>query len=179
MRDTVRDPVVAHVGRLLVLIDVFSDRPTPRIDSFGKLARLDFLLRYPVVLEQLVGERRLPAAARPSASERQGLESAMIRWKYGPWDDRYYALVGRLLAQELITPMRREQPLAIRVTEAGRQAAGALTGPSWDRVRLRATALRRSSDASAAVLGRRIVSLMAATPIARTYRRPFEAAEPR
>lgn len=165
MRDSVRDPMAGHAARLLVLIDVFSDRPKARIDTLGKLARLDFLLRYPVVLEQLVGERRLPPAARPSASERRALESAMIRWKYGPWDHRYYTLVGRLLAQQLIYPLHRERPLAVRITEGGRQAAKGLTGASWDRVRIRATALRSHADVSAAQLGRRVAPLLADTDL--------------
>ncbi len=160
MRDSVRDPFAVHAARLLVLIDEFSDPRRTHIDSFSKLARLDFLLRYPVLLERLLGEHRVPPAARPSHSERRGLESAMIRWKYGPWDHRYYALVGRLVGLELITPLRREQPLAVRVTESGHHAAQSLTGPSWTRVRLRARALRRGADLPAAELGRRIKPLL-------------------
>jgi hypothetical protein len=153
--DNVRDPVEVHAARLLLLIDVFSTKRGGSVDGLGKLARLDFLLRYPVVLQEVLATRQrpLPLALHPTESETLALESAMIRWKYGPWDHRYYPLIGRLLSRELIWPLQRQQPMSVQVTEAGRAAAARLTGPAWDRVRCRAEALRRSLNVSATQIG--------------------------
>lgn len=85
MNTHARDPFEFHVARVLLLINAFSRGAAQRLEGLTKLAKLDFLLRYPVYLEQLLTlrERPLPASLQPDANERLGLESAMIRYKYG------------------------------------------------------------------------------------------------
>jgi hypothetical protein len=78
-----------HLGRLLVLIDVFAGRRGDQtIDGITKLA--DFLLRYPSYLERALLARNAPeAAARVEEFERNSVEARMVRYKFGPWDYRY------------------------------------------------------------------------------------------
>ena len=71
-----------HLARLLLLIDAFSGADH-QLDGLTKLAKLDFLLRYPIFLERLLERRGLhwPEGAAPTLAERQAVESRMIRYK--------------------------------------------------------------------------------------------------
>jgi|SRR5450759_4144802 hypothetical protein len=113
-----------HAARLLILFDAFTDG-NERFDGLTKLAKLDFLLRYPVLLERLLERRKLtwPPMLEPTVSERHSVESRMIRHKYGPWDNRYYPLLGSLVARELVSISGDRTGLEIRLTNTGRKLA--------------------------------------------------------
>lgn len=159
--DSPRDPLVVHIARVLLLIDTFTGKSAV-LRGLPKLARLDFLLRFPVYLEALLDERGrpLPFALRPTYHERRAPEAALIRWKYGPWDHRYYPMLGRLVGQALVQADITGGILVLRTTDNGRQAAASLDGASWQLVRERARALRRGADVSAERLGGLIVPLL-------------------
>jgi len=155
---TPQDPFEYHVARVLLLVAAFSPTRRSKLDGLTKLAKLDFLLRYPVYLERLLESRGkpLPPALRPTGHERQALESAMIRYKYGPWDDRYYPVVGRLIAQELAEPVAGRGAIALRATDVGKRVAAALAASDWATVDGRARALKQGLDVSGATLQRLI-----------------------
>ncbi|MFF2308499.1 hypothetical protein ACFVVP_39115 [Streptomyces sp. NPDC058128] len=56
------------------------------LDGLTKLAKLDFLLRCPTMLERLLVEQGegWTTGAEPTSSERLAVESRMTRYKYGP-----------------------------------------------------------------------------------------------
>jgi hypothetical protein len=151
---TARDPFEYHVARVLLLVAAFSTGAKGRLDGLTKLAKLDFLLRYPSYLELVLDERGKPLAPalRPSPEERLALESAMIRYKYGPWDSRYYPVIGRLIGQGLVEPVDGAGSVTLRVTDAGRETVEALSGTGWETVIGRACALKRGLDLSGASL---------------------------
>lgn len=138
-----------HIARLLLLIDAISGR-TGSLDGLTKLAKLDFLLRYPVFLEQLAASGSVPGLAldmttAPTADERSAVESRMIRYKYGPWDDKYYGLIGALVGRGLAKYTEGPGNLNLRPTEGGRAIAGTLArDPAWQRTAARCEALRRA-----------------------------------
>jgi hypothetical protein len=139
------------VARLLLLLDAFT-RSGGRLDGLTKLAKLDFLLRYPLFLERLLDVRGLmwPHGLTPLASERMGVESRMIRYKYGPWDDRYYTLVGALIGRGLaeLAPGGKGS-LALRVTATGRETADKLAATdAWGITAGRASFLKRNFNLS-------------------------------
>jgi hypothetical protein len=74
-----------HAARLLLLIRFCGTKNT--IDGLTKLAKLDFFVRYPELLDAIAGERHEP---------RRPIEAAMVRHHYGPWDRRYYHVLGFL-----------------------------------------------------------------------------------
>lgn len=139
-----------HEARVLLLIEAFAVDETP-LTSLTKLAKLDFLLRYPVFLERLLDRRRIgwPAGLAPSLPERGAVESRMIRYKYGPWDNRYYSILGALVGRGLIRAGLVGGAVEIGLTERGREVAVALAAaPEWDVVARRARLLRRYFDTS-------------------------------
>ena len=46
-----------HLARLLILVDAFEEADKPAIEGITKLAKLDFLLRYPTYFERAVLKR--------------------------------------------------------------------------------------------------------------------------
>lgn len=145
-----RDPFEYHVARVLILVSAFSTGTKGRLDGLTKLAKLDFLLRYPSYLERVLDDRGRPLAPalRPSPEERIALESAMIRYKYGPWDSRYYPVVGRLIGQGLVDPVQGRGSVALRITDSGLKAVEAFSDTGWEVVIGRARALKRGLDLS-------------------------------
>jgi hypothetical protein len=113
-----------HQARVLLLINAMSGR-TGSLDGLTKLAKLDFLLRYPTFLERLLPGRMIGDAA-PTSEERDTVESRMIRYKYGPWDDRYYGIIGALVSRGLIDYAQSRGRVALRPTAAGRELSQSL-----------------------------------------------------
>jgi hypothetical protein len=75
-------------ARVLLLIDGFSRKKTgPRtLEGRVKLAKLDFLLRYPKHLATVLASRGLRDAQRDELDQQDSpLESRMMRYRYGPW----------------------------------------------------------------------------------------------
>jgi hypothetical protein len=139
-----------HVARLLLLLDAFTKKGG-RLDGLTKLAKLDFLLRYPVFLERLMDRRELqwPAGLAPVSAERIAVESRMIRHKYGPWDHRYYSLIGALLGRGLAELAPGKGSISLRVSPLGHEVAGRLAATTeWNGLANRATFLKRTFDMS-------------------------------
>lgn len=140
-----------HVARLLLLVDEFSSPGEKALDGLTKLAKLDFLLRYPAFLDRLTSRLGLnDADSEPARDvERLAVTDPMVRYKYGPWDDRYYALVGSLIGRGLAEYTEGRGKVALRVTLEGQRAAGRLRrAPEWQRVARRARFLRDNFDLS-------------------------------
>lgn len=80
-----------HAARLLVLISAFSGTGQgDAVEGLTKLAKLDFLLRYPVMLERaLAAKGRSTRDVQLEDHERLSVESQMVRYRFGPWDHRY------------------------------------------------------------------------------------------
>ncbi|MFI1726475.1 hypothetical protein [Streptomyces sp. NPDC020489] len=140
-----RPPSADAQARLLLLIDVFSETKASKgIEGRMKLAKLDFLLRYPAHFNSLMAVRRPDVDAGEDPWLTGTIEQSMIRYKYGPWDPAYYALLGALTGKGLIEPKHEDAIATYCTTPAGRQVARALAeSESWRPVRDRAVLLRR------------------------------------
>ena len=118
-----------HLSRLLILLGTFVGKnQTGSVEGLTKLAKLDFLLRYPVYLERALEARRRTKPLeniRPSEEaavqehERHSVESAMVRFKFGPWDHRYRKFLNLLIAHGLATVVTEGRTYHIRLTKAG------------------------------------------------------------
>jgi hypothetical protein len=119
-----------HLARLLVLLGSADARkstvPTKAkaIEGITKLAKLDFLLRYPTCLERVLRELdKDPADARVQPRERSSIEAKMVRFRYGPWDARYRRWLGLLTARGLVTLGLQGNTIQIGLTDSGRDLA--------------------------------------------------------
>ncbi|MEV4691098.1 hypothetical protein AB0K27_08235 [Micromonospora echinospora] len=145
-----------HEARLLILMSAFTD-PGEEFVGLTKLVKLDFLLRYPMMTTRLLPPQIYwPAGTGPTEAEEKAVESRMVRYKYGPWDDRYYPLLGALAGKHLIRFSRRDRFGAV-VTDHGREAAVTLSRFSeWSVVARRAEFLKDNFNLTGAELKERI-----------------------
>jgi hypothetical protein len=128
-------------ARLLLLISAFT-RPTHGLQGRTKLAKLDFLLRYPEFFRRALAARGRAILDSPQPEE-NNIERRMVRYRYGPWDPAYYALLGSLLARGLIETVPTGRYIDLRVTSTGRSVADSLARTlAWSPIAERANLLR-------------------------------------
>lgn len=145
MRKELFRPTADGEARLLMLIDTFTTN-TRALEGRVKLAKLDFFLRYPRFLERALRIRGardtgdVPAAA-------DDIENQMVRYRYGPWDPAYYAILGRLIGKGLVTTLPMKGGLAYKTTAAGRDVARRLAkDDAWKGTARAARLLQRHLD---------------------------------
>lgn len=92
-----------HAARLLLLMRICGEGRTGLIRGRTKLAKLDFFVRYPGFLEAAVDRLRQGKPELPTyQAGSEGVEASMVRYRYGPWDHRYYNLLGLLDGRGLV-----------------------------------------------------------------------------
>jgi len=110
------DVLEFHASRILLLIKLCGT--SGRIEGLTKMAKLDFFVRYPqffsVACEEL--GKQVP-------TQKQQVESSMIRFHYGPWDDRYYHLLSYLEAKQLISITASGKRYNLALTNSGKSVA--------------------------------------------------------
>ena len=130
--EDMRGDLAYHQMRVLMLVTAVaaSDGHSRKLDGLTKLAKLDFLVRYPalapLVLDDLdAQDRRLHTPRDVNATD---VEAPMTRYKYGPWDDRYYPVIGALVGRGLLRYSKgRRGSVALAPTPAGRRLADNLS----------------------------------------------------
>jgi hypothetical protein len=139
-------------ARLLLLIDGFSRKSTgPRtLEGRVKLAKLDFLLRYPRHLATILASRGLRESDRRTLDLQDSpLESRMMRYRYGPWDPSYFAVLGSLVGRSLVevVPAEGTNALGYRTTPTGIALSELLKNDgAFDDIVGRVALLRRHLD---------------------------------
>lgn len=142
-----------HEARLLLLLQAFAGKGGQEtVDGLTKLAKLDFLLRYPTYLEKAISQRPKgkPEEADVKDHERQSVESSMVRFKYGPWDHRYRRFLNLLVAKGMATVTTEGRTVRIGLTERGLEAARLLSeNEANEDITHRARLLKRHFDLTA------------------------------
>lgn len=144
-----------HAARILVLISAFSlEGQNDSLDGLTKLAKLDFLLRYPVMLERaLVAKRHSTRDLQVEDHERLSVESQMVRYRFGPWDHRYREFLNILIGKNLITVSMEGRTVVIGLTKSGRTLASELrSNAKFQDYARRASILKRHFDLQATAL---------------------------
>lgn len=120
-----------HMARLLLLLKSCSGRSNKPVEGIMKLAKLDFLLRYPSclvrVLEALGKE---DDAQKISEEERNTIEARMIRFRFGPWDSRYRRWIGLLVSKRLAQTFVDGRTVKVQLTPEGVELANSLSTKS-------------------------------------------------
>lgn len=128
-----RDDLAYHQARILLLVTsvAASQGHARKLDGLTKLAKLDFLTRYPTYASQVLDDIRADDKRLHLSVYNQehpgDVEAPMIRYKYGPWDDRYYAIIGALVGRGLLKYVRgRKGSVALAPTPSGKAEASLL-----------------------------------------------------
>lgn len=109
----------AHLARLLILINILTDKGNKPIKGITKLVKLDFLLRYPNFLKRALTKITTQIDYESSIFEYENIESYMIRFLYGPWDDKYRSYLNVLYAKNLIIIYKEKNATNINITDDG------------------------------------------------------------
>lgn len=143
-----------HLARILVLLRAFQEPDKPAIEGITKLAKLDFLLRYPSCLQTALKARGVRDEAIPVDDfEALTIEARMIRYRFGPWDHRYRRFLNILAARSLVSVGLDGQTINIDLTDAGADLADKLASDSaYGRVFARAKLLKKHLDLKARAL---------------------------
>lgn len=152
-------PTSEGEARILLLIDSFTGR-SKSLEGRTKLAKLDFFLRYPHFLLRILSVRAnsheisgVETEIALEEDETTNIETQMVRYRYGPWDPSYFALLGRLVGRGLVVPVQVRRGIGYRVTESGHTLASALASEeAWARTAIRARLMRRHLDLSGTTL---------------------------
>lgn len=129
-------------ARILILVSRFTT-PKNSLEGRTKLAKLDFFLRYPEYLDRAVRIRGGDGIS-VRKHEINNIENRMVRYKYGPWDPAYYAILGALIGRKMIKPVRMKKGIGYRATELGGDRVKALTEDQlWKQVDERSRVLKR------------------------------------
>lgn len=122
----VADSVIEfHAARLLLLFYVCGR--SGRITGLTKMAKLDFFVRYPKFFERACTSLEI---AIPTTTE--NIESAMVRFHYGPWDQRYYHILAYLESRDLLRVEKTGKSFKLALTKLGKKIAKDLSAePSF------------------------------------------------
>jgi hypothetical protein len=109
-----------HLARILILLYAASGRTNKPVKGIMKLAKMDFLLRYPNCLARVLIALGLDSdAEKITEAERNTIEARMIRFRYGPWDPRYRKWISLLSARALVDVSTKGRTVYVRLSEAG------------------------------------------------------------
>ena len=145
-------PTPEGEARLLLLIDAFTGR-TKSLEGRTKLAKLDFLLRYPAYFRRALEVRAPGTEVSDSPEAEKDIEHRMVRYRYGPWDPAYFALLGSLIGRGLVEPVSVAAGVGYRTTDTGQGLAARLRAADvWDDTANRARLLRKHFDLSGSTL---------------------------
>lgn len=113
---TADDLLEFHAARLLLLFKICGT--SGRVDGLTKMAKLDFFIRYPQFFDTVC--RKLGLSTE---SVTTSVESSMIRFHYGPWDDRYYHILAYLEGKQLLNVTKDKQAYTLSLTDEGKEIA--------------------------------------------------------
>lgn len=106
-----------HAARLLLLMKICGDKGS--LKGLTKLAKLDFFVRYPQFFKKAA--KVLGVNIEP-ANTSEETESKMVRYHYGPWDQRYYHVLAYLEAKSLISVIKEGSTINLSLTELGNES---------------------------------------------------------
>ena len=108
-----------HLARLLILLNLITEKGIKNINGITKLVKLDFFLRYPSYLKRALSYTLSKSAFESISFEYNNIEAHMVRFLYGPWDDKYWLYLNILYAKKLITIHKNGNTININLTDSG------------------------------------------------------------
>jgi hypothetical protein len=116
-----------HLARILILLSTASGRTNKPIQGIMKLAKMDFLLRYPNCLARVLeNQGKARDAATIPHEQRNTIEAKTVRFRYGPWDARYRRWIALLVSKGLVNAYLERRTVNVQLTEQGVALAASL-----------------------------------------------------
>jgi hypothetical protein len=146
MRKELFQPTAEGEARLLILINVFTTGKNS-LEGRTKLAKLDFLLRYPQYFRRALLVQAPHLMDSNTSDCDDTIETRMLRYRYGPWDPAYFGILGSLIGRGLVLPVPTRTGIGYRTTASGQKLAARIgsTEP-WQHTVLSARLLKAHFD---------------------------------
>lgn len=145
-------PTPEGEARLLLLINAFSVSNAV-LEGRTKLAKLDFFIRYPTYLRRALAIRSPELVAQDISENDDNVETRMVRYRYGPWDPSYFALLGSLIGKGLVETAPTKSGMGYRTTHLGKHLAKDLArNESWHEIVKGIKLLKSNFDLSGSTL---------------------------
>jgi hypothetical protein len=109
-----------HCVRLLILIYTLTGKKDGTTIYITKLAKLDFILRYPVVLDKALSLLNIIKKSSINEAQRNSIESEMLAFSYSPWSSNFRRLLVLLSSRNLIVWRTSGRQIELSSTEVGR-----------------------------------------------------------
>lgn len=146
MRRELFQPTAEGEARLLILIAAFTTSKNS-LEGRTKLAKLDFLLRYPQFFRRALAIQAPSLQQAHTEDDAETIETRMMRYRYGPWDPAYFALLGSLIGRGLILPVPTGTGIGYRATAQGQRLAARISSTEpWKDVEKSAKLLKVHFD---------------------------------
>lgn len=158
-----RNELPYHEVRVLLIVAAVAhseESANGRLDGLTKLAKLDFLIRYPHVATRVLDLIDASDDRLHLDREADGLVTdPMIRYKFGPWDARYYSIVGSLVGRGLMSAQRgTRNQISFAPTQLGNKVLVELVSKhEWRAVGERCSAI---AEAAAGMSGTQLKDLV-------------------
>ncbi len=150
MKTIVAEEINYHSARLLLLISYCgSPESSPKIKGRTLLAKLDFFIRYPAYLDKAAYKQTGKHLDELTGQilkeeEKNNVETRMIRYRYGPWDNLYYQILIYLISKDLINIEIQKEVELFGLTDTGKQIVESLSNSRvFEQTILRAKVLKK------------------------------------
>lgn len=114
------DIVEFHAARLVLLFWICGN--DGRIEGLTKMAKLDFFVRYPQFFIKAAASLHKDVSIPYTT-----VESSMVRFHYGPWDQRYYHVLAYLESRQIVEVTKQHKTYSIALTNLGKRIAEQLS----------------------------------------------------
>jgi hypothetical protein len=152
LRKELFQPSIESEARILLLINAFTTQKKS-LEGRTKLAKLDFLLRYPGFMQRALAIRTSSQVMELAYEEQHNIEGRMIRYRYGPWDPSHYVILGKLIGKGLVETISSNLGISYRTTRLGSELAKKLAKEdSWQETITRIKLLKQNFDLSGSKL---------------------------
>lgn len=112
--------VETQLSRIIILIYELSGKEfNARIKGINKIAKLDFLLKYPTYLNEILSASNTNVRVSIESFENDSIETLMSSYLYTPWDMKYRKYFNLLISKDLISIGFEDDDYYIQITSKG------------------------------------------------------------
>lgn len=109
-----------HIIRVLILVyTLIGSKNDKTTIELTKLAKMDFLLRYPSALDSALTSLNKNKNLNITEAEKNNIETNILSFRFSPWSSDFRRLMVLLNAKSLLRWERREKSLDIYKTPIG------------------------------------------------------------
>ncbi|WP_412270843.1 hypothetical protein [Dysgonomonas mossii] len=104
---------------MILIYELSGKELNAKIKGVNKIAKLDFLLKYPTYLNEILSASNTNVRVLIESFENNSIETLMSSYLYTPWDMKYRKFFNLLIAKDLISVGFENDDYFIQITSKG------------------------------------------------------------